>query len=131
MDRLLRILFALLVVIGATGAELRLPESRPDMDCPVSADGTCPCGMPMPTPQSCGHSLPSPGVAPTRAVSVLIECAASADRAMQEPRPWPAAWSLPPRLQNARYATLEVIPVDTGPPLPASERAARLRVFLI
>lgn len=135
MDRFLRILFALLVAIGATGAELRLPQEsvRMDMDCGVSADGTCPCGMPMPgrSPQPCNTSAPSPVAVPTRTVTAVIECATAADRRVHEPRPWPASWIVLPRFEDEKWMASEPIPVDTGPPLLASQRTARLRVFRI
>lgn len=134
MDRLLRILFALLVAIGATGAELRLPQGMApiEMDC-QSSNGTCPCGMPMPLrgPQPCNTSVPSPVAVPTRTFSTVIEYATSADRAVEEPRPWPATWALLPRFEDEKWMVSEPVPMDTGPPLLASERSARLRVFRI
>jgi hypothetical protein len=135
MDKFLRILFAFLVVIGATGAELRLPQeaAQVDMDCTLSPDGTCPCGMPMPQrgPQPCNTSIPSPVAAPTRTVAAVAECATAADQVAREPKPWPAAWALLPRLEDERAMAPEPLRVDTGPPLLASERTAQLRVFRI
>lgn len=132
MDRLLRILLALMVAIGATGAELQPPQaSMPmNMECPVLPDGTCPCGMPMPEPGPC-IVVPSPVMAPARSVSTVVEYATAADRVVVEPKPWPAAWALVPRIGDAKRVSLEPIPVDTGPPLLASERSAYLGVFRI
>ena len=119
--------------LGAVGAELRLPQdaARMDMDCIPNADGTCPCGMPMPGPQPCNISIPSPLAVPARAITAVVEYATSADQVLPEPKPWPAAWAVLPRFEDAPWAASEPIPVDTGPPLLASERITRLRVFLI
>jgi hypothetical protein len=133
MDRLLRILFALLVAIGATGAELRLPQAsfQVDMDCGPGADGTCPCGMPMPGPEPCTITLPSPMAAPTRTVTAVSEPVATADPAGPEPKPWPPTSLMLPLCEGAQPMLPEFRVLDTGPPLLASERAARLRVFRI
>lgn len=132
MDRFLRILFALLVVIGATGAELRLPQESvaAEMDCPVSADGTCPCGMPMPEPRPC-TSIPSPVAPPSRTVSVVVAQAAAADPVPVEPKPWPRTWESDWSEPALVRMSAEPIPCDTGPPLLASERSAHLGVFRI
>lgn len=131
MDHLLRILLAFFVTIGATGGALRLPQTavQVEMDCDVNPDGSCPCGMPMPQP--CNTSVPSPIGVPTRSVTTIVESVTAADQVLQEPRPWPSAWNLQPRLRDEKGTRAEPIPVDTGPPLLASERATHLRVFRI
>ena len=133
MNRFLRFLFALLVAIGATGAELQPPVRRAMDCCPVGDEGPCPCGMPAPArgPQSCGSPAPAPVAPPVRAAAVVAEIAVAADTVVPEPLPWPAAWHLDHvALDEAQYQ-VEPIPVDTGPPLLASERSSRLRVFRI
>lgn len=132
MDRLLRIVLALLVTLGAIGAELQPPQaSMPmDMECPVLPDGTCPCGMPMPEPGPC-VVIPSPVMAPVRTMTVVVEYATAADRIAQEPHPWPVAWERSLASGEAKWIGIKPIPADTGPPPLASERTARLRVFRI
>lgn len=132
MDRFLRILLAVLVAIGATGAELQPPHAPMpmNMECPVLPDGTCPCGMPMPEPGPC-VVIPSPVMAPLRTAIAVVEYATAADRVAVEPKPWPATWVLVPRSADERRVSREPIPVDTGPPLLASERSAHLGVFRI
>jgi len=139
MDRLLRILCAFLVVLSATAAELRLPmdAAHSDRDCAASASEHCPCGMPMappvgpqPDPQLCCTTLPAPTTAPS-GTTVAVERVISAELALPEPRPWPATWSLLPTFRDARSGLAGHGPVDTGPPLPASERVAHLGVFRI
>ena len=130
--RFLYCLFALVVAMVATGAELRLPEPI-QMDCGATEDGTCPCGMPMPerSPAPCSTSLPSPVAVPTQRIKAIIEYATSADQTALEPKPWPVSWTLLHRLDDEKWMASQPIPVDTGPPLLASERTALLRVFLI
>jgi hypothetical protein len=132
MDRILRILLALLVAIGATGAELQPPQaSMPmNMECPVLPDGTCPCGMPMPEPGPC-VVIPSPVMGPLRTAIAVVEYATAADRVAAEPKPWPATYVLAPWFVDERRVSREPIPADTGPPLLASERSAHLGVFRI
>lgn len=134
MRRFIYCLFALLVVIGATGAELQLPQETAPvaMDCQPSG-GICPCGMPMPQrgPQPCNTSVPSSMAVPTPKVTAVGESATSANQTVREPKPWPAAWTLLALLQDERTMASEPIPLDAGPPLLVSERLARLRVYLI
>jgi len=139
MDRLLRILCALLVVLSATAAELRLPmdTAHPDVDCAASTSEHCPCGMPMAPPvgprsdpQSCCTTLPAPMTIPSRA-TIAVERVVSAELALPEPRPWPGTWDLLPTFRDARSGLAGHGPVDTGPPLRASERVAHLGVFRI
>lgn len=132
MDRLIRILFALFLSVGITASEVRLPVQRPMDCCATDEDGACPCGMPMPKgTQPCGTNLPSPAAAPARAGTLVVEAVPSADRTNPEPRPWPAAWAVDPRLGAEGRRSAEPIPVDTGPPPLASERMSRLEVFRI
>jgi hypothetical protein len=131
MDHLLRILLAFFVAVSASGGELRLPQTsvQMDMDCELIPDGSCPCGMPMPQP--CNMSVPAPMAVPSRSVTAIVESLAPADQVLHEPKPWPTAWTLVPRLGDEKGTRAEPIPVDTGPPPLPSERAARLRVFQI
>lgn len=123
MNRFLRILLALLVAIGAMGAEL--PPSRAvRMDC----GGACPCGMPA---QPCETSAPAPLGTPSRVVAVVAEHPATVERWAREPKPWPAEWAPLPRSWNTSRMTFLWLSVDTGPPLLASERAAQLEIFRI
>jgi hypothetical protein len=132
MDRLLRFLLVVLVTLGVASAEVRLPEQKV-MDCPMSGAGTCPCGMPMPEkgPQPCGVFQTSPVTAPSRTLTAIIEYATTADRVTREPKPWPASWTVATPFEDEKLQRAEPLPVDTGPPLLASEFAARVRIFRI
>jgi len=131
MNLFFRILLAFALALGAAGAEPQAPERV--MDCPMSEGGTCPCGMPMPEkgPQPCGIALNAPVAPPVRRVTAVIESVTAADVIAREPLPWPDSWKVLSRLEDEKWRRSEPIPVDTGPPLLASERNAHLRVFLI
>ena len=138
MRRILYCIFALVMAIGATGTELRLPQVV-DTDCSISGDEACPCGMDMSRrgpqgPQQgaqCNTSVPSPATLPPRKLRTILEYATSADVTTSEPKPWPPSWTLLAQTKSLESRAPEATQVNTGPPLLASERSARLRVFRI
>ncbi len=129
MRRFLHPLFAFLVVLGVTGAELRLPEA-PAALCSCGGSGS-PCGMPQRSPQPCGTSAPSPLAAPVQPVAAVAEAVASTRLSQQPPRPWSETWAWVREFQAEAGVSKDVSARDPGPPLLASERVARLNIFRI
>ena len=131
--RFLYCLFALVVAIGATGAELRLPMDsvQMDMHCGASVEGTCPCGRPMPqrSPQPCNTAASTPVAVLARAVKTLTAVTLATDPRVAEPRPWPASWGLLSKTGTGSEMTLRT--EEARPPLLASVRSARLKVIRI
>ena len=130
MRRFFPALIALLVVLGAMGAELRLVET-PAMLCCCGGSGHQSCGMPQRSPHPCGNSIPAPVAAPSRTVAIVVEAVTTAQQRVKEPRPWSATWVWVTDFGPEASALGPVLPVDTGPPPLASERRAQLGVFRI
>jgi hypothetical protein len=136
MRRFLHFLFAIAVVFGTTGAGLRRTLEVPaacGCGCGEAIDpveSTCPCGMPMRSPQPCGSGAAQGLPSPTRAVVEQVVAVSSARRTESHPCPLPlvlefrveAERRLPDPVSGGR---------GTDPPRRSLDRLAQLSVFRI
>jgi hypothetical protein len=133
MRRLLNLLFALVLVLGSGGAELRIEGSAEACGCCESMLPTEPCGCGMPQPSSsqrCGGSQ-TPNPSPlARPAAAPVEVRPAEQATQTEAHPCPAhlvaasdGGRAPERPAGRAFASGE------GPPLP--DRQARLSLFRI
>jgi len=131
MRRFLHFFFAIAVVLGAAGAELRSPAEAPHAcDCGCGAiidpgqDSTCPCGMPQRSSQPCNGAPPQAIQAPARRV---VAAQAASCEARREPRPCPEVLTL---VDGSDIATKPIAQWDANAPR-CLDRLAQLSVFRI
>lgn len=133
MRRLLNFLFAMVLVLGTGGAELRVEGSTEACGCCESMLPATPCGCGMPqrsSSQRCGGSQTPGSTALARPADAPVEIRTAEQAVPGEAEPCPA------HLVAARDAgrdlerpTGRTFAPGEGPPLP--DRQARLSLFRI
>lgn len=131
MRRLLCIIFAIVLVLGGLGAELRREE--PASCCctgePVAPlASTCPCGMPVRPATPC-RSGAEAGASLVLAAPAVAEAAVPAEAAPREGR-WVGRWAPDFIGDAAARLHLRIQALDTGPPERPLGFLARIGSFL-
>ncbi len=134
MRLFLNFFFALALVLGTGGAELR-GEARPQPCgcCETSIPGEpCGCGMPQPSSQRCGGNQAPASTALVRPATAPVEIPVAGQGIRREAEPCPADLAeLPSPGRKLERVPGAAFPPGEGPPDSASRRQALLSLYRI